>query len=76
LPAKLFSFQTPYSSAVRCSVSASSEKGSPYFSLKLTWELSSSGLTPSTTAPARSNSLHASRIPHACAAQPGVSSLG
>ncbi len=34
------------------------------------------GLTPSTTAPRCSNSLHASRIPQGCFVHPGVSSRG
>src|SRR5262249_12609070 len=53
-PANFFFPQTPYSSATAWSVSASSVKGSPYFSLNLTCERSLSGETPSTTAPARS----------------------
>src|SRR5207302_7361957 len=71
-----FSPQTPYSSATEWSVSASSVNGSSYLLLNFTWEPSSSGETPSTTAPARSNSPYASRMPQACFVQPGVSSLG
>ena len=50
--------------------------GSSYFSLNFTCEATLSGETPSTTAPARSNSPYASRIPHACVVQPDVLSLG
>src|SRR5439155_4432394 len=76
LPRYDSSFHTPYSSATEGSVSASSVKGSSCFLLNFTWERSSSGETPSTTAPALSNSPYASRMPHACFVQPGVSSRG
>src|SRR5262245_13010540 len=76
LPPNFFSPHTPYSSATRCSGSARSVNGSENFSLNFTCDASSSGLTPSTTAPRCSNSEYTSRKPHASTVQPGVSSLG
>src|SRR5262249_29171666 len=75
LPPNFFSPQTPYWSATWCSGSASSVNGSENFSLNFTCDASSSGLTPRTTAPRCSNSVYASRKPHASTVQPGVSSL-
>src|SRR4029453_16041899 len=71
LPPNFFSPQTPYSSATSCSGSASSVNGSEYFSLNFVCDASSSGLTPSTTAPRCSNSEYASRKPHASTVHPG-----
>ena len=76
LPYMLFSTQVPYLSATSCSSSERSENGSRYFSLNFTCFFGLSGLTPRTTAPVRWNSPQTSRIPHACAVQPGVSSRG
>ena len=45
--------------------------GSSYLSLNFTCDFSSSGEMPSTTAPARSNSPYASRMPQAWVVQPG-----
>ena len=56
LPPNFFSPQTPYCSATSCSGSASSVNGSEYLFLNFTWEATSSGLTPSTTAPRFSKS--------------------
>ena len=75
-PRYFFSPHTPYCSATAWSVSARRVNGSSYFSRNFTCERSSSGETPSTTAPARSKSPYASRIPHACVVHPGVSSFG
>ena len=72
----LFSTHVPYCSATSCASSERSVNGRPYFSRNFTCLRGLSGLTPRTTAPLRSSSVQTSRIPHACAVQPGVSSLG
>ncbi len=76
LPYIIFSPKASYLLITFLSGSQSRVNGSLYLDANFLCDASSSGETPSTTAPRFLMAVCKSRKPHACLVQPGVSSFG